>query len=123
MSLTREQILAARRNRKPERMEVPEWGGDVFLKVLTAQEQSDLSEGVTGRELMGRLLIRSIVDEDGNRLLRDEDFGALMEHEFPVIVRVFGEAARLNGMTNRELEEAIQHLGRRPGDERSSDSR
>lgn len=112
--LTREQILAAKRGRKPERLEVREWGGEVYVRVMSAAEQTALSRDVKPEELPVRLLLRTIVDEHGERLFTDEDYGELAGEDFPVILRVFSFAARLNGLSNKELDEAMEHFGVTP---------
>ncbi len=108
MSLTREEILAAREDRKPQLLEVPEWGGDVYIRVLSARDQMALSDTGKPEETPIKVLIHSIVDEHGERILKDEDFDALAEEDFPIIMRVFGFAAKLNGFSNKELEAAIE---------------
>jgi hypothetical protein len=119
VGLTREQILAARRDRKPHRFEVPEWGGDVFIRVLSAKDQMVLSDGVDPKETPVKVLCYSLVNEDGERLFSDEDFEALADMDWPVIMRVFTESAKLNGLSTKELEKAMQDFTSAP-DESSS---
>ena len=113
--LTREQILARSRERKLHRLEVPEWEGEVYVRVMSAAEQMALSRDVKPEELPVRLLLATIVTEDGERVFRDDDFDALAGEDFPVILRVFSFAAKLNGLSNKELEEAMEHFGVTPG--------
>lgn len=109
MSLTREQILAARNreDRKPVKVTVPEWGGDVYLRVLTVADQVALSEDVKPADMPVQVLLHCIVDEAGTRLLNDEDAEELAKEDFPLVLRLFGEAAKLNGLTSKELEDAM----------------
>jgi hypothetical protein len=112
MSLTREQILAARSKRKPVTVPVPEWGGDVLIRVLSAGDQATLaSNGHPQGEMPVRILLATLVNEQGKALFGEEDVPALMEEEFPIILRVFAEAARLNGLSTKELEEAMASFG------------
>lgn len=119
MALTRDQILAARRNRKPHRFEVPEWGGDVFIRVLSAEDQLAY-DGVEAKEVPGRVLIDSLCDENGERLFTDEDYAELIKEDFPVIMRVFAEAAHLNGLSTKELDEAMSAFEQAPDAARST---
>jgi hypothetical protein len=108
MTLTREEILAARVDRKPQRLEVPEWGGNVYIRVLSARDQMSLSDSSKPEETPIKVLLHSIVDEHGERILKDEDFEALAGEDFPIIMRIFASAAKLNGFSNKELEAAIE---------------
>jgi hypothetical protein len=110
MTLTREQILASRRDRKPVLLEVPEWGGDVYVRVMSAADQAELSEGVKPAELPIRVILHCLVDEAGERILTDEDAEALAKEDFPVILRVFAFVAKLNGLSTKELEEAMANF-------------
>lgn len=107
---TREEILAAARHGKPQPLDVPEWGGTVWLRVLSAKDQLALTEGIEQRDVPFRVLIGCVCDEDGNAIFEQGDEDALMEQPFPVIMRVFAEAAKLNGLSSRELEEAVSHF-------------
>src|SRR6266540_1372540 len=109
MALTREQILAARSRRKPIPLEVPEWGGTVYIKILSAGDQVALSSnGHKDVEIPIFLVAATLVSEDGERLFTDEDVPLLLEEEFPIIMRVYREAARHNGISTEELDEAMQ---------------
>lgn len=119
MSLTREQILAARKDRKPQRLEVPEWGGEVYIRVLSARDQAELSEDTKPTEIPVKVILHCLVDEEGARIFTDDDMDALWAEDFPVIMRVFGAAAKLNGLSTAELDEAIASFAPAP-DEFSS---
>lgn len=120
MTLTREQILASRKDRKPVRLEVPEWGGDVFVRVLSARDQMDLADGKSDRDMPVLVLLHCLVNEEGERLLGDADFDALAEEDFPVIMRVFTFVAKLNGLSTGELEAAMENFAPTPDASSSS---
>jgi hypothetical protein len=81
-----------------------------------------LSDAAKPEETPIKVLLHSIVDEHGERILKDEDFEALADEDFPVIMRIFGSAAKLNGFSNKELEAAIENFGPSPNGSKSSDS-
>lgn len=124
MGLTREQILRSRQDRKPHRFEVPEWGGDVFIRVLSAQDQMALAEGSDTESdktrMPIRVLLASLVDEEGSRLFNDEDFDELAQEDFTIILRVFSESAKLNGLSTKELDEAMAGFKPAPDAQTSS---
>jgi len=122
MTLTREQILASRKDRKPAPLEVPEWGGEVYVRVLSAKDQAELSDGVKPAEMPIRVLLHCLVNESGQPILKEEDAEALAEEDFPVILRVFAFAAKLNGLSTKELEEAMENFGPSPNGPKSSES-
>lgn len=111
MSLSREQIFAARALRKPEPLEVPEWGGTVFIKYLTVEEQLEISKHNQPAEMPVAVLLAALVDEDEKPIFGPEDFGELAKEAFTVILRVFAVAAKQNGLSNAELEEAMENFG------------
>lgn len=124
MSLTREQILAARNreDRKPVKLSVPEWGGDVYLRVLTVTDQIALTDGVEAQDMPVQVLLHCLVDEDGKRILQDEDAAELAQEDFPLVLRLFSEAAKLNGLTTKELEEAMASFRTAPDEQPSTES-
>lgn len=110
MALTRDDIIAAIAARKDalEPLEVPEWGGTVYARRLSAGEAE--STGVFdggGADMTVRMLVVCLADEDGNRIFTDEDVKELSAAEFSVVTRVFAEVAKLNGMATDDLDEAI----------------
>jgi hypothetical protein len=120
LGLTREQILAARKDRKPHRYEVPEWGGDVFIRVLSAADQMLLSDEADPKNTFVKVLLYSLVDEEGERLFSDADFDELVQEDWPVIMRVFAESAHLNGLSTKELDEAMESFASAPDEQTSS---
>lgn len=120
MTLTREQILASRAERKPVPLEVPEWGGEVFVRVLSAKDQMELSEGIKPTEMPVKVIIHCLVDEAGEPIFADEDFETLAAEEFPIIMRIFAVVAKLNGLSTRELEEAVETFTSAPDESSSS---
>lgn len=79
MQLTRDQILAARP--KVKEIEVPEWGGSVFVRPLTEDQRAKFlnlvdkyekaSTGDRVRNHTFTLLLYGICDEDGNPFFSD----------------------------------------------------
>lgn len=120
MALTRDQILSARRGRKPTALEVPEWGGTVYIRVLSAEDQLAIADSDGGVTPV-KVLVACLVDENGERLFSGEDATELGKEDFPVILRVFAEVARLNGLSSKELDEAMESFGIARGESSSTE--
>lgn len=112
--LDRDAILA-RKKLKAELVEVPEWGGSVYVRELTASER-DHWEGalvrlegktteLTFENARATLAAATIVDAEGNRLFSEADIEELGRLSGKALDRVYGVATRLSGITESDVEE------------------
>ena len=126
MLLSREQIIRAA-DRKTEDVDVPEWGGTVRVRALSGVERDayeagivqlrgDGSKVVNLKNLRGRLVSLSCVDEEGNRIFTDEDAIALGDKSASALERVFDVARRLSGLSEDDVEELAEGFGGAPSD-------
>lgn len=112
MSLTAEQILAAD-DMGLKKVSVPEWGGDVHIRVMTVGERDEYERMWIGQRDKGienfrtQYLARVLCDEKGELLFRGKE-PALAKKSGAVMGRLFDEAMRHNKMT----EEDVQQLGK-----------
>lgn len=123
--LTRDAILGAS-DIKSEDVHVPEWGGTVRVKGLTAAQRDRFeAESVTGAgkrrdvnlvNIRARLVALSIVGDDGQPLFNPGDVKALGDKSAGALDRVFSVASRLSGIGEDDIEE----LGK-PSEETASD--
>lgn len=109
MILTREQILSFDDLRK-EKLSVPEWGGDVFIRVMNgierdAYEEWASSAGKSLKGIRGRLAALCLVNEAGERLFSDEDVDALGKKSAAALERVVTAAMKLNAVTSEDVKE------------------
>ena len=107
--LTREQILNADDMQHVD-VEVPEWGGSVRVRTISGRERQRFQkmaqvDGETAEDFMEKLIVASACDEAGNPLFTVEDVKALSEKSAIPLERVFGEVARLNGLTQESRDE------------------
>lgn len=124
--LGREAILNAP-DIETEDVAVPEWGGTVRVKGLTAGERDAYAESLLvgkgkNREVRmldahARLAAITIIDEDGNRLFSRNDIDALSAKSAAAIERVYDVAARLSG-----IEDEIEDLAGNSEPGQSGDS-
>lgn len=110
--LTKEQILSADDMQK-EVVSVPEWGGDVWVRAMSASERDKLeSEQISARRdkrdelsnIRARVCARCIVDDEGNRMFDESDIEALGQKSAAALDRVFDAAQRLNGLSEKDVE-------------------
>lgn len=120
MLLSKEQILAAQ-DRKEVIVSVPEWGGDVRLMEMSGEDRAHYMASIFkyGTNEKGevtvegdptnsdaKLLARSIVDEDGNRIFTEDDIVALGKKNGLVLDRLSTEANKLNALTPTAVDDA-----------------
>ena len=102
--LNKNEIKAAPRA-KPVPVEVPEWGGTVYVRPLMAWEldelELELAGGDTGQRdasnFRARLLAKCLCDEFGARLFADDEAGEIGEMDAAPISRLFEVAQTLAG--------------------------
>lgn len=127
--LTRDQILAAD-DIKTERIAVPEWGGDVLLRGLTAKERGRAVKACTrmvGNKpdtdfgaLQVQMISMSAIDEAGTRLFTDNDVQVLSGKHSGVIEKIFTVVAKLSGVAEDEIAEMRKNSESSPSDDSNS---
>lgn len=118
MMLTKAQILKAD-DLPTEVVPVPEWGGEVTVRTLSAYEKDEWEESLTeskGRKIkldMGNLRAKlcalCIIDGKGARLFSDKDIESLGKKSAKVVSRIYDVAAKLNGIGEQDAAELIKN--------------
>lgn len=105
MALSRDAILDSQ-DRKKEQVQVPEWGGSLWLWELSAKEYVEFYDEVSRRQKSGAkdpygavLVYYSARDDEGQRLFTDPaDIDRLSEKNALVMTRLSDIAVRINGL-------------------------
>lgn len=127
MSLSRDAILGAS-DIVTETVDVPEWGGKVNIRGLTGRELDDYQNSlrkivkdqvVAQPNSRAKLLVKTLVNDEGGRLFADKDVEALARRSGRVLDRLWDVAARLSGISEEEQEEIE---GNSAGEESGSSS-
>lgn len=133
MALDRDSILAANKLRKEE-VQVPEWGGTVWVREMTATERDayqvsilEMKKGAKGRVEMqpnmqdatAKLLLHCLVDDEGEQLFTD--IGEIRQLAAAPVNRLLSVAQRLNAMGDEAMEELVGNSG--GGESDTSNSR
>ncbi len=108
MTLTAANILAAQDITR-RTVAVPEWGGDVCVRMMTSAARDRLEAEMAAfrgdmTNFRARLLVRCLCDEQGNQLFKDSDAVALGEKSAAALNRLFNVATELNNFTAAEVE-------------------
>lgn len=116
--LTREQILQADDLNERVAVDVPEWKGQVMVKMLTGKERDRLDElalTLKGKmryesnlkNVRGRFVAACVCDANGAKLFGEHDIEALGKKSAAALDRVYEAAAKLNRFTKEDVEELV----------------
>ncbi len=118
MTLTKQQILST--STRLKEVEVPEWGGSVFIRPLTIHEQAKLADLGTKYEKSSvvdrmknctlRLVQWSVCDEQGNPLFETGDLEPLMSKAASAFLRLQDAILALSGLTEESRKELEKNL-------------
>ena len=97
-------------------VQVPEWGGDVYVSTLTGTQRDSFEASMQGKKgkvnlqnVRARFAVLTIVDDKGTRLFSDADVKALGEKSASALDRVFAVAQRLNGFSSEDAEDLAKN--------------
>ena len=113
MALNKQDILSVQ-DCKVVEVNVPEWGGSVFVKVMSGKQRDAWEASVVSRKdkdgkintagLRSMLVATCVCDESGNEIFTAEDIPEIENKNASVLQRIFDEAAKLNGLTGESAE-------------------
>jgi len=112
-----------------EMVDVPEWGGQVRVRSLTAKERDHFEAGLVSKDgkttnmanLRAKLVQLTVVDEAGANLFGVLDIEALGGKNAAAVHRVFDVAQKLAGIGAKAMEEMKEKLENHPSEGSSSD--
>lgn len=110
MGLSKAKILSAKDVRLAK-VNVPEWGGDVFVKTLSGTERDAFEDAYSDQKMKQfrvRFLVLTLCNDDGERLFTDAERDELGKKSSIVINRLFEKAWEHNAFTT----EAVESLGK-----------
>ena len=116
--LTRDEILQVQ-DLPTEQVHVPEWGGDVLVRALTGAERDRFEQSIVEQRgkstrmnlqnIRAKLVALTVVDEQGNRIFKDEDVKWLGNKSAAALDRIFEVAQRLSGLRDEDVEELAKN--------------
>jgi hypothetical protein len=114
MALTKDQILSVD-DLGLLRLHVPEWNGDVFIRVMTVGERDAYENEWQRKKEAGvddfrtKFLVRCLVDENGNRLFDNGDVAKLAQKSARVMNRIWMAAMEHNNLSDQSIEELAKN--------------
>ena len=119
MILTREAILGAD-DLKREKVDVPEWGGELYISTLSGAGRDAYEASIIKvdshnnvkqdfNNMRAKLVARTAVDEEGERIFSDEDVAELGKKSAAALDRCFSIASRLNAVSDEDIEELAKN--------------
>lgn len=100
-------ILAAN-DARITKLEVPEWGGEVYLRAMSGRDRDQFEQRVQGKQLSNIravLASLSLCDSEGKRLFNDNEIELLGAKSAAALDRVFSEALKLNRIGAQDVED------------------
>ena len=114
MALSKDQILSADDMGLLE-VAVPEWGGSVFVRVMTVGERDSYeNEWMVNKDrgvsnFRSKFLQRVLCDEKGDLLFPPAEVEKLAKKSARVITRVWDAAMKHNSLTDDDVEELAKN--------------
>lgn len=129
--LSREQILEAK-DMKTEDVPVPEWGGEVRIRMLSGTERDrfeasmvemkkDGSQKRNVENVRARLVALCIVNEAGEVMFNRADIVMLGNKSAAALQRVFNACNELNAVTEEDVEDLAESFDGAPSESSTSD--
>jgi hypothetical protein len=110
----RDSILAADDSHRTK-VDVPEWGTSLYVRDMSGGERDQwemvaFKDGkVSPEHFRAKLLVRCLCDEQGQRVFQDSDTEALSAKSATVLARLYEVAARVNGLTQGDVDELTKN--------------
>ncbi len=135
MSLSKEQILK-KEDLPRKAVKVPEWGGEVLIRALTAKERDSYEQSMiethgTGKNMeirpnlsnaKAKLVSRSAIDDEGNRLFTSEkDVIDLGGKSASAMNKLYTVACELSGISSQDIEDLEKNSEPGPIDDSPTD--
>lgn len=109
--LTKDQILGAP-DLHVTRVEVPEWGGEVFLRAFTLADRLELEARPDSTDIAAasaNAVAIALCDAEGTRLFAADEIGALTGKNANVLLRLFKQVAQINALSSRDIAEIVKN--------------
>lgn len=114
---TADEILNYDDTLKREKVDVPEWETELFVKVMSGAERDRWELSTTAllktpnlANIRASLCVMTICDEKGKRIFTNDQINALGDKSAVVLDRIFDIARRINKLNDDDIEELEKNL-------------
>lgn len=113
-TLTKDQILSAD-DMGLLKVEVPEWGGDVYIRVMAVTERDAYEREWIGKRETGvenfrtKFLQRVLCDESGKLLFTPQETDKLAQKSARVMSRLWEKAMKHNALMESDVQELAKN--------------
>jgi len=111
MELLNKDAIMSANDLPMERVNVPEWGGEVLIRTMTGADRDAFEAHLIGKEgrmenVRARLVALTLCDAHGKRLFVDSEIATLGKKSAKALDKLFSVAQRLNGIGADEVDTA-----------------
>ena len=115
MELDKEAILKAN-DKTIVKINVPEWGGDVNITVMSGTQRDDWEQSCWDGEkrilknMRAKMLVKCMCNSEGKLIFTHSDMDKLGAKSSKILNRIFEQACKLNKLTDKDVEELEGNL-------------
>lgn len=95
---------------KVEKIELPEMGGEVYIKELTAGEREALEKQMQSQTdknaVRATVFVHSVCNADGELMFDVEDIEVIKQLPSRPVIKVFNRSNEINGITPEQVDTA-----------------
>lgn len=112
------EAIKAAKDIRVERVDIPEWGGHVFVRMLPAEERDAWETEITirrgsdiqmdTRNVRARFAVRVVCDQDGKPLFGPDDAGLLGGKSAAALDRIFEAGSKLNRFSKQDADALVK---------------
>jgi len=117
--LTRDQIVAIQDTRV-RKVAVPEWGGDVYVRTISGDENDRIAKREFGDRTRGVLAAVFLSDADGRRLFDDSDAEMLGSKSYTALDAIIEAGLGHNAMGDADVDGLEGNSGETPENDSGS---
>ena len=121
--LTKEDVFKAK-DLIIEKMDLPEWGGYLFIRVISGRERDQFEKSVQNKKgeieftnFRSRFAALVLCDDEGNRIFQEVDIAELSKKSSAALDRILDKGMKINGMKQEDVEDLVKNSSKGQSDD------